>query len=44
MASKSKSDTKTVERYSKNGTKVTVSEETAAKLGAKFVASKPKQS
>ena len=32
MASKSKDDTKTVTRYAKNGTKVTVSEEQAKRL------------
>ena len=45
MAKKSSgSDTKTVTRYTKNGTKVTVSEDLAAKLGSKYTTTAPKSS
>ena len=45
MASKSKSsDSKTVTLYSTNGSKVTVSEELAGRLGSKWSKDKPKGS
>ena len=40
MAKKSTNDTKTVSGTLKSGTRVTVSEDTAAKLGQKFTAGK----
>lgn len=43
-AKKSKSDTKTVTRYTTKGTKVTVSEDTAKKLGGGYSSSKPSKS
>lgn len=42
MAAKTKSETKTVTKYTSKGTKVTVSKETAKKLGASYSDSKPK--
>lgn len=42
MAKKSNTnDTKTVTRYSKSGTKVTVSEDLAKKLGTRFTTTPP---
>lgn len=42
MAEKKRTETKTVTRYTAGGSKVTVSEETAAKLGGNFSSAAPK--